>query len=65
MSHHDLDGLEQLRGQYPDWQFGTVWVTAASRPDARRLWASKDQILLTAWTVPELRMGIDHEESGR
>jgi hypothetical protein len=57
------DYLTQLRAQYPDWRFGTVWATAASGPDVRRLWATRDGITVTAWTAPELRLAI--EQAGR
>jgi hypothetical protein len=55
------DDLSQLREEFPAWQFGTVWATAASGPDARRLWASRDGILLTAWDAAELRVAIEAE----
>ena len=55
------DDLTKLREEFPAWSFGTVWATAASGPDARRLWASRDGVLLTAWTGPELRQAIEAE----
>jgi hypothetical protein len=59
------DALAKLRQDFPAWQFGTVWASAASGPDARRLWASRDGVLLSAWTAPELRLEIAREEDGR
>jgi hypothetical protein len=56
---HDLD---QLREDFPAWRFGTVWASAASGPDARRLWASKGTVLLTGWDAAGLRMSISAEE---
>jgi hypothetical protein len=41
--------VQSLREQFPGWTFGTVWASAASGPDARRIWASKDGFLLSAW----------------
>lgn len=55
------DDLLQLRKDFPGWQFGTVWASAANRPDARRLWARKDDILLSAWNAAELRVAISAE----
>jgi hypothetical protein len=56
------DDLAQLRAEFPAWRFGTVWATAASGPDARRLWASKGTALLTDWDAAGLRMLISAEE---
>jgi len=56
------DDLDQLRAEFPAWQFGTVWASAASGPDARRLWASKGTVLLTDWDAAGLRMSISAEE---
>ena len=58
-----VDGdLARLRQEHPGWTFGSVWATAASGPDARRLWASRDGVLLTAWTAAELAGNIRREE---
>jgi hypothetical protein len=38
------DDVQSLRDQFPGWTFGTVWVSAASGPDARRIWATKDGV---------------------
>ena len=56
------DDLAKLREDYPGWNFGSVWATAASGPDARRLWASRDGMLLSAWTAAELASSINWEE---
>jgi hypothetical protein len=48
------DDVARLSEQFPDWAFGTVWASAASGPDARRIWATKDGFLLSAWTAAEL-----------
>lgn len=52
------DDLIQLREQFPEWRFGTVWATANSGPDVRRVWARCDDVLLSAWTAPELHHKI-------
>jgi hypothetical protein len=52
------DDVQGLRDQFPGWTFGTVWASAASGPDARRIWASKDGYLLSAWTAAELAAEI-------
>ena len=53
--------LSQLREEFPDWRFGTVWASAASGPDRRRLWARRGTILLSAWNAAGLRASIDYE----
>lgn len=56
--------LADLRKEFGDegWQFSTMWATAGAGPDARRLTASRGTVLLTAWSAPELRMKIRHEQ---
>ena len=54
--------LEQLRSEFPGWQFGSVWASAATGPDARRLYAQRGTVLLTAWEAAELAAGIRHEQ---
>ena len=56
--------LDALRQDYPRWRFGSVWTSAASGPDVRRLYATKDGRLLTAWTAVELAAVIRREEAG-
>jgi hypothetical protein len=41
--------LAKLRQDHPAWCFGSVWISAGSGPDARRLWAARDGLLLSAW----------------
>ena len=57
-----MDDLGRLREEYPRWRFGTVWAAAASGPDRRRLWASRNGITVTAWNAASLRSQIAHEE---
>jgi hypothetical protein len=52
------DDVALLCEQFPEWAFGTVWTTAASGPDARRIWGMRDGFLLSAWTAPELAADI-------
>jgi len=58
----DRSDLDQLRGEFPDWQIGSVWATAATGPDARRLYAQRGTVLLTAWEAAELAAIIRHEQ---
>ena len=58
------DDLATLRKDYPGWDFGSVWASAASGPDARRLWAARDGMLLSAWTAAELARNIRQEDKG-
>jgi hypothetical protein len=59
----DVADLDRLREDYPAWTFSTVWASAGSGPDARRLTARKDAILLTAWEAGSLRENIQYEEA--
>jgi hypothetical protein len=54
--------LDELREQFPGWRFGSVWATAASGPDARRLWATRDGITVTGWSAAALAEDIRREE---
>ena len=55
--------IQRLQGEFGDrgWRFGSVWATAASGPDRRRLFAARDTTLLTAWTEAELAIKIRQE----
>jgi hypothetical protein len=57
------DDLAQLREQFPAWRFGTVWATANSGPDRRRLWARHEDVLLSAWSAAGLRAAMLAEEA--
>jgi len=57
------DDLSKLREQFPGWQFGSVWASAASGPDARRVFAARDTCLITAWTAAELAIRLRQEEA--
>jgi hypothetical protein len=54
--------VDQLRQQFPSWSFGTVWATAASGPDRRRLLAMRNGIILSAWTAGDLAAEIHREK---
>lgn len=53
---------DMLREAFPGWRFGSVWASAASGPDARRIYATKDGRLITAWTAAQLAAAIRGEE---
>lgn len=55
--------LDQLHEAHPSWTFGSVWCSAASRPDARRLTATRGTVLITAWDAAGLREQIAYEET--
>jgi hypothetical protein len=55
--------LDELRSEFPGWQFGSVWASAASGPDARRVFAARDTCLITAWTAAELAIRLRREEA--
>jgi hypothetical protein len=56
--------LDHLREEFSasGWRFGTVWASAASGPDKRRLYATRDGVTLTAWNRFELAADIRREE---
>jgi hypothetical protein len=54
--------IAELQALFPDWVVSSVWCSAASRPDYRRLTARRGTILLTAWTKAELAISIRREE---
>jgi hypothetical protein len=55
------DDLSQLCEEFPGWRFGTVWATAATGSDPRRLWARKDDVFLSDWNAAGLRRAISAE----
>jgi hypothetical protein len=57
--------IARLREQFPGWRIGTTWASAASGPDVRRLTATRDGVLLTAWNAAELARNIRYEEQAR
>jgi len=57
------DDLSKLREQFPGWQFGSVWASAASGPDARRVFAARDTCLITGGTAAELAIRLRQEEA--
>ncbi len=65
MSEPMPSDLAALREQYPSWRFGTVWATAGSGPDRRRVWAVRDGIILSAWNAAALSEDIRREERER
>ena len=56
------DDLAKLRHDHPGWDIGSAWASAGSGPDARRLWASRGGVLLSAWTAAELARAIRRAE---
>ena len=56
----DIQRLQEQFGEQ-GWRFGTVWASAASGPDKRRLYAARGTTLLTAWTEAELAILVRYE----
>jgi hypothetical protein len=57
--------IERLREAHPLWRIGSVWASAGSGPDSRRLTAARDGIQVHAWTAEQLSACIDDEEEER
>jgi hypothetical protein len=57
-----LGDVERLREQHPLWAIGSVWASANSGPDRRKLTASREGIQLHAWDAAELSRMIAAEE---
>ena len=55
--------LADLRKEFEGsgFTFGSVWASAGTGPDARRLYASQGTLLITSWSAAELRMRIREE----
>lgn len=58
--------LADLRKEFEGtgFTFGSVWASAGSGPDARRLYASRGTALITTWSAAELRMRVREELQG-
>ena len=54
--------IAELQDQFPNWVISSVWCSAASKPDIRRLTARRGTILITAWNKTELASSIRREE---
>jgi len=57
--------IDRLKRDHPRWLIGSVWASAASGPDARRLVAVRDGIQVHAWTAAELSRLISHEDAAQ
>ena len=58
-----LGDIERLREKHPAWAIGSVWTTAATGPDRRRLWAVKEGTTYTAWSAAALAREIENAET--
>jgi hypothetical protein len=54
--------IERLRETHPGWLIGSVWASAGSGPDSRRLTASRGAVQVHAWTAEQLSACIAYEE---
>ena len=59
------DDIGQLKRDHPEWAIGSVWASAASGPDVRRLVAMRDGIQVHARTAAELSRLISYEEAAQ
>ncbi len=51
--------LDMLRGDFPEWDIETAWITVNSGPDRQHLLAHRGRLTLTAWTAAGLRRAIE------
>jgi hypothetical protein len=57
------DDLARLRQEHPGWNFESVWITANSGPDKRRIWASRNGVVLSAWNAADLSKDIKRQQA--
>lgn len=57
--------IDQLQQDHPRWVIGSVWASAGSGPEARRLVAMRDGIQVHAWTAAQLSRLISYEEAAQ
>jgi hypothetical protein len=55
--------IDRLRQAHPLWAIGSVWTSAASGPDARRLTATREGIQVYGWSEAELSRKIGDAEA--
>lgn len=65
MPQHDLLTLDDLRANYPAWQFKVTHIVANSGPGATRYSASLNGVLLGALSLTDLAEMIRREELAR
>ena len=57
------DDLARLREKHPGWTFESVWITANSGPDRRRIRGSRNGVILSAWNAADLSKDIKREQA--
>lgn len=62
-AHQSGKDIDRLQQDHPRWVIDSVWASAGSGPDARRLVAMRDGIQVHAWTAAELSRLISYEEA--
>ena len=53
--------IDLLRAAFPSWSFGSIWISAGTGPDQRRLMAVKGEVTLSAWTADDLAAMVTAE----
>lgn len=75
LTRQEIDLLQRLRGEYPDWAFRGLWVpTSAGEnwdnwmipppPDRYKVIAQRDGMTVVAFSEDELTKGIKEAEAG-
>jgi hypothetical protein len=56
------EDVASLAREFPEWEFGTSYITANSGPDARFLWARRERQLITAWSRAALACQVRDQQ---
>jgi hypothetical protein len=57
--------LDQLREQFPAWEFEQRWTSAGSGPDRCHLLAFRGDTTISAWDAAGMAQAIRDYESGQ
>ncbi len=60
---HGNDEMARLRTEFPHWSFGIHWQAAASGPDARTVFATLGDLVLSDRTAEGLAVKLRERES--
>jgi hypothetical protein len=65
IQHHEGNSeLARLRAEFPHWSFGIHWQAAASGPDARTVFATLGDLVVSDLTAEGLARQLRERERG-